>query len=70
MPGDLEAPDWANRLLSRFLVDVDLGQGWQPIPPQVLDANPETPLPEWAGQALDGVKRVRILFPLAERCRD
>jgi hypothetical protein len=67
LPEDLRAPDWENRLLSRFLVDVDTGAGWQPMLPRVLFSDPAKPLPEWAGQALASVQRLRILFPLAQR---
>ncbi len=67
LPDDLTAPDWENRLLARFLVDVDMGKGWQPMPARVLSANPNAPLPEWAGTALAQVQRIRLLFPLAER---
>jgi len=62
---DLYAPDWRNRLLSRFLVEVDLGDGWQPMPAWRLSRDPQAPLPEWANIALAEVERVRILFPVA-----
>ncbi len=64
---DLYGRDWEQRLLSRFLVDVDLGEGWRPLSAPRLDPDPTTPLPSWAHHALDEVARVRILFPLAER---
>jgi len=64
---DLGAADWENRLLARSLVDADLGDGWRPMPAKVLSPDPETPLPDWAGRALEGVRRIRLLFPLAER---
>jgi hypothetical protein len=64
---DLYAQDWRVRLLSRFLAEVDTGRGWQPFPAIRLSPDPGAPLPGWAGDALSPVKRVRILFPLAER---
>ena len=67
LPGDLQASDWESRLLARFLVDVDIGKGWQPLQSIALSPDPETPLPDWAGRALEEVRRLRILFPLAER---
>ena len=66
---DLAADDWRNRLLSRFLVEADVGGGWRPFPALRLSADPNAPLPAWAGEALVGIKRLRILFPLAERPR-
>jgi hypothetical protein len=67
LPDDLYAQDWENRLLARFLVDAEVGSEWQPMPVRVLPANPSVPLPDWAGHALGGVSRVRLLFPLADR---
>lgn len=67
LPEDLLAADWEQRLLARFLVEVDLGRGWQPMPARRLSADPSAPLPEWAHLALGEVKRLRILFPLAQR---
>jgi hypothetical protein len=64
---DLWAPDWQERLLARFVVDVEVGDGWAPMPSHRLAADPSVPLPSWAGQALAPVERLRILFPLAER---
>jgi len=64
LPGDLYGPDWEERLLARFLVEVDLGRGWQPLSAPRLAADPSVPLPDWAHHALDGAQRVRILFPL------
>jgi hypothetical protein len=64
---DLYAPDWRTRLLSRFVADVDLGNGWQPMPALRLSPDPNAPLPPWADNALGKVKRLRVLFPLAER---
>ena len=67
LPNDLYAPDWRARLLSRFIADVDLGSGWQPISSLRLSSDPNAALPEWAGSALSNVQKLRILFPLAER---
>ncbi|MCJ7822637.1 MAG: hypothetical protein MUQ26_06110 [Armatimonadetes bacterium] len=64
LPGDLYGPDWEERLLARFLVEVDLGRGWQPLSAPRLAADPTVPLPEWAHHTLDGAQRIRILFPL------
>ncbi len=66
-PDDLLAADWENRLLARFLVDVDMGEGWRPMPALSLSRDPATPLPDWAGAALAKVRRIRLLFPLADR---
>ncbi len=66
-PGDLWAPDWRERMLSRFLVEADLGGGWQPLWAPKLAPDPRVPLPPWAHRALDEVKRIRILFPLPDR---
>jgi len=66
-PDDLLADDWEHRLLARFLVDVDMGDGWRPMPALSLSPDPSSPLPDWAGTALAKVRRIRLLFPLAER---
>ena len=67
LPEDLYAPDWEERLLARFLVEVDLGEGWRPMPGLRLAPDPSVPLPEFANTALSAAQRIRILFPLAER---
>jgi hypothetical protein len=64
---DLYRSDWRERLLSRFVAEVDTGSGWQPIPALRLSPDPNVPLPKWADSALADVKKLRILFPLAER---
>jgi hypothetical protein len=64
---DLYRDDWRERLLSRFLVEVDLGGGWRAMPALRLSPDPEAPLPTWASEALRQARRFRILFPLAER---
>jgi len=66
-PGDLRAPDWKERLLSRFLVEADFGCGWQPLWAPKLAPDPTVPLPPWAHHVLDEARRIRILFPLASR---
>jgi hypothetical protein len=57
-------PWWRQRLLSRFLVEVDLGDGWRPVPALRLAPDPSAPLPDPAHRALAQVKRVRVLFPV------
>jgi hypothetical protein len=64
---DLYRADWQERLLARFLVEIDTGGGWRPMPDLRLSPDAAAPLPEWAGSALARVERIRILFPLAER---
>jgi len=64
LAGDLYGADWESRLLARFLVDVETGDGWRPMPCERLAADPTAPLPEWADSALGQVTRIRILFPL------
>jgi hypothetical protein len=61
---DLYSRAWRARLLARFLVEVDEGDGWEPMPCFRLPPDPTTPLPAWADSALDGVCRLRILFPV------
>lgn len=62
---DLYAPDWESRLLARFLVEGQLSGGdWGPLPVVELDPDLSKPLPEGALTALEGVERIRILFPL------
>lgn len=64
LPGDLQGSDWRERLLARFLVEVDLGAGWRPTPALRLSPDPAFPLPDWANHALAQVRRIRILFPV------
>jgi hypothetical protein len=66
LPGDLHAEDWESRLLARFLVDVETGDGWRPMPVRRLAPDSSVPLPDWADSALEEVVRVRILFPIPE----
>ncbi|MCJ7749552.1 MAG: hypothetical protein MUQ65_00420, partial [Armatimonadetes bacterium] len=66
LPDDILGQDWRERLLARFLVDVDRGDGWGPMPCLRLASDPAAPLPGWADGALADVLRVRILFPVDE----
>ena len=61
---DLYAADWQERLLGRFLVEVQVGGKWQAMPNHSLGTSPNAPLPEWAMTALEDVEAIRILFPL------
>ena len=63
-PDDIRGEDWKKRLLARFLVDVDRGNGWEPMACLRLERDPRVPLPEWADGALGDVAKVRILFPV------
>jgi hypothetical protein len=63
---DLTAPDWWQRLLDRFLVDTGSAGTRKPMPCLQLGSNPAEPLPAWADSALNGVDRIRLLFPLAD----
>ncbi len=64
LPSDLYAPDWEDRLLARFLVDVQTTDSWRPMPVRELAPSATAPLPGWADEALGEVTKVRILFPL------
>ncbi len=61
---DLTAPDWEERLLSRYLVEVKLGEktDWGPLP--VFNLNSGEDLPPEANRALEKVTHIRILFPV------
>jgi hypothetical protein len=64
-PDDLYASDWRERLLGRFLAEVQFNDGpWGPIPAFNLNPYLQTDLPVWADSALADVTAVRILFPL------
>ncbi len=63
---DLCATEWRTRLLARFVVEVDTGDGWRPMPSLRLSSDPAAPLPAWANNALDEVDRIRILFPILQ----
>jgi len=63
-PGDLYADDWAERLLSRFRIEVRLNGGdWQSMPAVSVDSDLKKALPESAFIALKDVTHIRILFP-------
>jgi len=66
LPDDIRGRDWRERLLARFLVDADRGDGWDPMPCLRLASDPAAPLPVWADGALADLVRVRILFPVEE----
>jgi len=61
---DLYADDWQERLLGRFLVEVQIGGEWRAMPHLSLGASVNAPLPEWAMTALEDVEAIRILFPV------
>lgn len=61
---DLYAEDWQERLLGRFLVEVQVDGEWRAMPYLSLGDNPNVPLPDWAMTALENVEAFRILFPL------
>ncbi len=64
-PDDLYTPDWQERFLSRFLVEMRTADGpWQPFPALSLDPDVNKALPEWANTALAEVSEIRILFPV------
>jgi len=66
---DLYAEDWQERLLGRFLVDVQIAGRWQAMPHLGVGSSPNAPLPDWAMTALEDVEAIRILFPLEPQCR-
>ena len=61
---DINASDWENKFLSRFLVEVKIKDkdDWRPMP--IITLNPDEDLPDWANIALEKVEQIRILFPL------
>lgn len=61
---DINAPDWKNKFLSRYLVEVKYKDkpNWQPMP--IYGLNAEEDLPDEANRALEKVTHIRILFPL------
>ena len=63
-PDDLPSAEWRRRLLSRFLVEADFGDGWVPMPALRLSPDPSVPLPESAHSVLLEANRLRILFPI------
>ncbi|MFH1683595.1 MAG: hypothetical protein ABIA67_01800 [Candidatus Margulisiibacteriota bacterium] len=65
-PNGLDAKDWEESLLSRFLVEVRIkGKNeWYPMP--VYSLYRGFPLPGWADSALNKVTHFRILFPMRD----
>jgi len=65
-PDDLYAPDWQERLLSRFLVEVRRDSDiWGPCPAFSLEPDLSLPLPDWANSALADVSEIRLFFPVS-----
>ncbi len=63
-PDDIEAEDWEEKLLNRFLVEV-MYEGieeWKPMP--VFSLRKDRALPGWANSVFDKVAYFRILFPI------
>ena len=60
------------KLLERFLVDVQLAENgpFVPIPIHYLHPDLKRPLPEWANGALKNVRQIRILFPFGDGPQD
>lgn len=63
-PEDLNAADWENRLLKRFLVEVKLKshERWKPMPVYGMEDGED--LPDDANRFLMDVEKIRILFPV------
>jgi hypothetical protein len=63
-PDDLEADDWKEKLLSRYLVEVkyDGEDKWGPMP--IYSLKRRWPLPRWANSVFDKVSHFRIFFPV------
>lgn len=66
---DLQADNWDERLLDRFLVEVQY-QGkntWEPMPILGIDNfYLRRDLPKWCDTALSKVSKIRILFPVPQ----
>lgn len=58
---DIFADDWEARLLGHFLVEVNIGGRWQPVP--IFSMYPGEDLPAEANTFLKDVLEIRILFP-------
>ncbi|OGC24402.1 hypothetical protein A3J90_03480 [candidate division WOR-1 bacterium RIFOXYC2_FULL_37_10] len=60
---DINAKDWENKFLSRFLVEVMIENTdkWQPMPVYGLIRGEE--LPDYADTFLKNVEKIKILFP-------
>lgn len=65
-PDDLMAWDWRQRLLERFLIDIESDGTWEAMRCLHLGSDPAQPLPAWADSALEGVDKIRLLFPLPD----
>lgn len=65
-PDDLEAKNWEEKLLSRYLVEVkyDGGDEWEPMP--IYSLKRKWPLPRWANSTFDYVSHFRIFFPVSD----
>lgn len=63
-PDDILSPEWENKMLDRFLVQVKYKgeDSWRPMP--IFSLRRDQPLPRWANLALDKVSQIRILFPI------
>lgn len=63
---DLEAIDWRDKLLSRYLVQVKYkgSDEWEPMPVYAMDRTFR--LPRWASSAFDKISHFRILFPVQD----
>ncbi|MFA6549199.1 MAG: hypothetical protein WCT39_04635, partial [Candidatus Margulisiibacteriota bacterium] len=61
---DIYLPDWYDRFLQRFLVEVKYAgkDRWQAMP--IFYLQRDIPLPGWANTALKNVSRFRIIFPV------
>jgi hypothetical protein len=63
-PEDLEAENWKEKLLSRYLVEVKYQdeEEWKPMP--IYSLRRRWPLPRWASRVFDKVSHFRIFFPV------
>ncbi len=61
---DIYRPDWYDRFLQRFLVEVKYAgkDRWQAMP--IFYLQRDVPLPGWANTALKNVSHFRIIFPV------
>jgi hypothetical protein len=68
---DLDDPDWGNKVLQTFLVEVKLkgNDHWQPMPKYSIDPDLRKPLPGWANDAFRNVTHFRILFPILDKLK-
>lgn len=63
---DLLARDWRQRLLDRFLIDIESDGIKEAMPCLQLGSDPAQALPAWADSALGGADKIRLLFPLPD----